>query len=50
LAELVERTPSVVDQVSGELPAGFSQEVADTVLGGVLAAARALALSDVGER
>lgn len=42
LNELVERTPAVVKQMQAELPAGFSQEVADKVLGGLLAAARAL--------
>ena len=46
LRELIERTPAVVDQVRAELPAGFSQEVADKVLGGLLAAARALELED----
>jgi serine/threonine-protein kinase HipA len=42
LSEIVERTPAVVEQVRGELPAGFSEVVADKVLGGLLAAARAL--------
>ncbi|EFK95774.1 HipA N-terminal domain protein, partial [sediment metagenome] len=42
LRDLIERTPAVVDQVRAELPAGFSQVVADKVLGGLLAAARAL--------
>ncbi|CAG1011984.1 serine/threonine-protein kinase HipA [Burkholderiaceae bacterium] len=42
LRELLERTPAVVDQVQAELPAGFSQEVADKVLSGLLAAARVL--------
>ena len=42
LRELIERTPAVVAQVQAELPPGFSQRVADTVLAGLLAAARAL--------
>lgn len=46
LRELIERTPAVVDQVQAELPAGFSQEVADKVLGGLLAAARSLETDD----
>ena len=39
---LLERTPAVIDEVQRALPAGFSQEVADKVLGGVQGAARAL--------
>lgn len=46
LRDLIERTPAVVDQVQAELPAGFSQEVADKVLGGLLAAARSLEIDD----
>jgi serine/threonine-protein kinase HipA len=42
LREIIERTPAVASQVQAELPAGFSLEVADKVLGGLLAAARAL--------
>jgi serine/threonine-protein kinase HipA len=42
LQELVARTPAVVAQVQAELPAGFSQEVVDKVLAGVLDAAKAL--------
>lgn len=42
LQELVTRTPAVVAQVQAELPVGFSQEVADKVLAGVLDAAKAL--------
>ncbi|MCG1053469.1 type II toxin-antitoxin system HipA family toxin [Mycetohabitans sp. B5] len=42
LQELVARTPEVVAQVQAELPQGFSQQVADKVLGGLLDAARAL--------
>lgn len=42
LSEIVERTPAVVEQVRGELPAGFSDVVADKVLGGLMGAARAL--------
>jgi serine/threonine-protein kinase HipA len=40
--ELVERTPAVIDAMQRVLPAGFSQEVADKVLGGLQSAARAL--------
>ena len=42
LQELILRTPKAVAQVQAELPKGFSQIVADTVLGGLLGAARAL--------
>lgn len=42
LRELLERTPSVADEVQAQLPRGFSKEVADTVLGGLLSAARTL--------
>jgi serine/threonine-protein kinase HipA len=42
LQELIARTPAVVAQVQADLPKGFSQEVADKVLGGLLNAARAL--------
>jgi serine/threonine-protein kinase HipA len=42
LEELIARTPAVVAQVQADLPKGFSQEVADKVLGGLLNAARAL--------
>lgn len=42
IKELIERTPQVVAQVQAELPPGFSQVVADKVLGGLLVAARKL--------
>ena len=42
LQELIGRTSAVIDQVQRELPAGYSQEVADKVLGGLQGAARAL--------
>ncbi len=42
LQELLARTSGVIDEVQRELPAGFSQVVADKVLGGLQAAARAL--------
>jgi serine/threonine-protein kinase HipA len=42
LRELAARTPEAVAQVHAELPQGFSQQVADKVLGGLLSAARAL--------
>jgi serine/threonine-protein kinase HipA len=44
-SEMVGRTPAVVGQVRGELPAGLSEVVADKVLGGLMAAARALETS-----
>lgn len=37
---LIERTPAVINQVQADLPPGFSQQVADKVLGGLLSAAR----------
>lgn len=42
LTELVERTPGVVEAVRNDLPAGFSEQVADSILEGLLDAARAL--------
>lgn len=42
LLEFIARTPAVVDKVSRELPPGFSQKVADRILGGLLDAASAL--------
>jgi serine/threonine-protein kinase HipA len=39
----------VVDEVAATLPAGFSQVVADKVLGGLLAAARELERGDAAE-
>jgi serine/threonine-protein kinase HipA len=42
LLDFIARTPAIVDKVRGELPAGFSEKVADTILGGLLAAAGAL--------
>lgn len=42
LQDLIARTPEVVAQVQAQLPQGFSQVVADKVLGGLLAAARTL--------
>jgi serine/threonine-protein kinase HipA len=42
LQELIARTPAAIDQVLRELPVGFSQEVADKVLGGLQGASRAL--------
>lgn len=38
----IEQTPAVIAQVQAELPPGFSQLVADKVLGGLLNAAQAL--------
>ena len=42
LKELVERTPGVVEAVRNDLPEGLAEQVADSVLGGLLNAARAL--------
>ncbi|WP_186116612.1 type II toxin-antitoxin system HipA family toxin [Burkholderia gladioli] len=42
IQELIARTPAAIEQVAAELPGGFSQRVADTVLGGLLSAAREL--------
>ena len=42
LQEFVERTPAVVEQVRQVLPKGFSEKVADSVLGGLQKAARTL--------
>lgn len=42
LLDFIARTPAIVDKVRGELPAGFSEKVADKILGGLLAAAGAL--------
>jgi serine/threonine-protein kinase HipA len=42
IRSIVERTPAVIEQVQAQLPAGFSQQVAQKVLGGLASAARAL--------
>ena len=42
LQDFIGRTPAVVDRVRAELPAGFSEKVADKILGGLVAAAKAL--------
>lgn len=42
IQELVARTPAAIAQVQAELPPGFSQQVADKVLGGLQRAAQAL--------
>jgi len=42
IQELIECTPAVIDEVQRALPAGFSQQVADKVLGGLQSATRAL--------
>ncbi|MEY4752136.1 MAG: hypothetical protein RIQ60_4350 [Pseudomonadota bacterium] len=42
LQDLIGRTPAVIEQVRNSLPEGFSAQVADTVLGGLERAARAL--------
>ncbi len=45
---IVERTPAVIDEVQRALPAGFSQAVADRVLGGLQGAALALGRMPAG--
>ncbi len=42
IQELTTRTPAAIEQVQRELPIGFSQEVADKVLGGLQSAAQRL--------
>ena len=42
LQALIAATPQVVNRVQTNVPKGFSQQVLDTVLGGILAAAKAL--------
>lgn len=42
IEDLLQRTPQAIARVQGEIPSGFSQSVADTVLGGLRAAAQAL--------
>ena len=42
LQDFIARTPAIVEKVRRELPAGFSEKVADKILGGLLAAAGAL--------
>ncbi|KKB61934.1 toxin HipA [Robbsia andropogonis] len=42
LQEIITRTPEVVEKVRADLPPGFSEQVADKVLSGVLAAMRTL--------
>lgn len=39
LQDFIARTPAIVEKVRSELPAGFSEKVADKILGGLLAAA-----------
>lgn len=42
IQDFITRTPAVVDKIREELPTGFSEKVADRILGGVLAAVHAL--------
>ncbi len=42
LLDFIARTPAIVEKVRRELPAGFSEKVADKILDGLLAAAGAL--------
>ncbi len=39
---LIARTPAAIAEVQADLPPGFSQRVADKVLGGLLSAVQAL--------
>jgi len=42
IEDLLARTPAVIAEVQGSLPAGFSMRVAETILGGLEQAAKAL--------
>jgi serine/threonine-protein kinase HipA len=42
IQDFTARTPAIVSKVRAELPAGFSEKVADCILGGILAAAHSL--------
>lgn len=42
LQDFVARTPAVVEKIRADLPAGFSEKVADKILGGLIDAASAL--------
>lgn len=42
LQDFIARTPAVIDKVRAELPPGFSERVADKILGGLLASAHSL--------
>jgi serine/threonine-protein kinase HipA len=42
LRDFIARTPAIVDKVRADLPVGFSEKVADKILGGLLDAANAL--------
>ena len=42
LLDFIARTPAIVEKVRSELPVGFSEKVADRILGGLLDAAAAL--------
>lgn len=42
IEELLARTPQVIDEVQADLPHDFSPRVADTILGGLMQAARSL--------
>ncbi|TYQ05319.1 UNVERIFIED_ORG: serine/threonine-protein kinase HipA [Zoogloea ramigera] len=39
LQDFIARTPAIVEKVRSKLPAGFSEKVADKILGGLLAVA-----------
>jgi serine/threonine-protein kinase HipA len=35
IERVIAETPAVIDRIAGELPAGFPQNVVDTILGGL---------------
>jgi serine/threonine-protein kinase HipA len=43
IQSLLERAPAAVEEVNAKLPAGFPQQVVDTILGGLKSAANRLA-------
>ena len=47
ITDVLQRTPSAIEEVNANLPPGFNQEVADTILGGVRDAATKLAAMPV---
>lgn len=48
LQDFIARTPSVVEKVRADLPAGFSENVANKILGGLIDAARSLEKMEPG--
>ena len=47
IEDILQRTPSAIEEVNANLPPGFNQKVADTILGGVRDAAMKLAAMPV---